>query len=68
MNNLLFLCGVMSAVGCYWAGRRAGYLAANRKYLLLQEKEDAKMDEILRRYAQLGRTELLEQLRDKPSK
>ena len=68
MNNILFLGGVMLAVGCYWAGRRAGYLAADRKYLLLQEKEDAKMDEILRRYALLGRTELLEQLRDKPPK
>ncbi len=63
MNGWFLLMGMFGAGICYLIGHRSGYIQADRKYRLLQEKENAKMDEILRRYADFGRDELLEQLR-----
>ena len=63
MNGWFVLLGMLGAGAFYCMGRRSGYMHAERKYLLLQEKENAKMDEILQHYAHLGRNELLEQLR-----
>ncbi len=68
MAGWMFLLGMLFAGGCSMAGYRAGQNAATRKYFQMQEQENAKMDEIRRRYARADRDELLKQLRHRTDK
>lgn len=63
MSTWMLLLGCTVAVVCYAAGRRAGRICTEKKYLAYQVKENEKMDKILRRYAHAGRDELLNKLR-----
>lgn len=64
----MMVLGAIAAAVCYIAGRRAGQTSAERSHLSNQKKENEKVDKILRRYAGVGRTELLRRLRGRTPK